>query len=170
MVMPANGNLAFAQSAIEQMAGDSNLVAVRSRASRERQFTVVKQMQAKAEAAFQSKIKTLETSLAEAQNKLNDLQRTKADKSGQRFILSPEQQQEINNFRNKERDVKIQLKEERKKLRIGIDSLENTIKWLNIALMPVLVAAAGIALALLRLQRRAARVVACVARDDALYA
>ena len=70
---------------------------------------------------------------------------------------TPEQQQEINNFRNKERDVKIQLKEERKKLRLGIDSLENTIKWLNIALMPVLVAAAGIALALLRLQRRAAR-------------
>jgi ABC-type uncharacterized transport system involved in gliding motility auxiliary subunit len=157
MVMPANGNLAFAQSAIEQMAGDSNLVAVRSRASRERQFTVVKQMQAKAEAAFQSKIKTLESSLAEAQNKLNDLQRTKADKSGQRFILSPEQQQEINNFRVKEREVKAQLKEERKKLRVGIDSLENSIKWINIALMPLIVAAAGLGLAAIRLKRRAAR-------------
>lgn len=157
MVMPVNSNIAFAQSSIEQLAGDSNLVAVRSRASRERQFTVVRQMQAKAESAFQAKIKSLEGSLAEAQNKLNELQRTKADKGGQRFILSPEQQQEINNFRNKERDVKIQLKEERKKLRIGIDSLENTIKWLNIALMPVLVTAAGIALAILRLQRRAAR-------------
>jgi hypothetical protein len=53
--------------------------------------------------------------------------------------------------------MKIQLKEERKKLRTGIDSLENSIKWINIALMPALVAAAGIALALLRLQRRAAR-------------
>ncbi|RFC41938.1 MAG: auxiliary component [Verrucomicrobia bacterium] len=157
MVMPANGNLAFAQSAIEQMAGDSNLVAVRSRASRERQFTVVKQMQAKAEAAFQSKIKTLESSLAEAQNKLNELQRTKADKTGQRFILSPEQQQEINNFRVKEREVKAQLKEERKKLRVGIDSLENSIKWINIALMPLIVAAAGLGLAALRLKRRAAR-------------
>ncbi|MEI7775148.1 MAG: hypothetical protein WCK17_10265, partial [Verrucomicrobiota bacterium] len=94
---------------------------------------------------------------AETQNKLNELQRTKADKGGQRFILSPEQQLEINNFRNKERDMKIQLKEERKKLRTGIDSLENSIKWINIALMPALVAAAGIALALLRLQRRAAR-------------
>jgi ABC-type uncharacterized transport system involved in gliding motility auxiliary subunit len=157
MVMPVNSNIAFAQSSVEQLAGDSNLVAVRSRASRERQFIVVRQMQAKAESAFQAKIKALEGSLAEAQNKLNELQRSKADKGGQRFILSPEQQQEINNFRNKERDMKIQLKEERKKLRIGIDSLENTIKWLNIALMPVLVAAAGIALALLRMQRRAAR-------------
>ena len=157
MVTPVNSNLAFAQSAIEQVAGDSNLVAVRSRASRERQFIVVRQMQAKAESAFQAKIKSLEGSLAETQNKLNELQRTKADKGGQRFILSPEQQLEINNFRNKERDMKIQLKEERKKLRTGIDSLENSIKWINIALMPALVAAAGIALALLRLQRRAAR-------------
>ena len=157
MVMPVNSNIAFAQSAIEQLAGDSNLVSVRSRASRERQFIVVKQMQAKAESAFQAKIKSLEASLAEAQNKLNELQRSKADKGGQRFILSPEQQQEINNFRNKERDVKIQLKEERKKLRTGIDSLENTIKWLNIGLMPLLVAAAGVVLALLRVQRRAAR-------------
>ena len=157
MMTPVNSNLAFAQSAIEQVAGDSNLVAVRSRASRERQFIVVRQMQAKAESAFQAKIKSMEGSLAETQNKLNELQRTKADKGGQRFILSPEQQLEINNFRNKERDMKIQLKEERKKLRTGIDSLENSIKWINIALMPALVAAAGIVLALLRLQRRAAR-------------
>jgi ABC-type uncharacterized transport system involved in gliding motility auxiliary subunit len=157
MVTPVNSNLAFAQSAIEQVAGDSNLVAVRSRASRERQFIVVRQMQAKAESAFQAKIKSLEGSLAETQNKLNELQRTKAEKGGQKFILSPEQQLEINNFRNKERDMKIQLKEERKKLRTGIDSLENSIEWINIALMPALVAATGIALAVLRLQRRAAR-------------
>ena len=158
MVMPANANLAFAQGAIEQMAGDSNLVSVRSRASRERQFTVVKEMQAKAESAFQTKIKSLETSLAEAQQKLNELQRNKADKGGgQRFILSPEQQREITNFRNKEREVKVQLKEERKKLRVGIDSLENTIKWINIALMPALVAGAGVGLAILRHKRRAAR-------------
>ncbi len=157
MVMPANGNLAFVQGAIEQLAGDSNLIAVRSRASRERQFTVVKEMQAKAESAYQSKIKSLETSLAEAQTKLNELQRSKADQGGQKFILSPEQQQEIANFRAKEREVKVQLKDERKKLRADIDSLENRIKWLNIALMPVLVAAAGVGLAVLRHKRRAAR-------------
>ncbi len=157
MVMPANGNLAFAQGAIEQLAGDSNLITVRSRASRERQFTVVKAMQAKAESAYQSKIKELEASLSEAQTKLNELQQAKADKGGQKFILSPEQQKEIANFRAKERDVKVQLKEERKKLRVDIDSLENRIKWINIALMPLLVTAAGVGLAVLRHKRRAAR-------------
>ena len=38
LIMPLNSNLAFAQGAVEQLAGDSNLIAVRSRASRERPF------------------------------------------------------------------------------------------------------------------------------------
>jgi ABC-type uncharacterized transport system involved in gliding motility auxiliary subunit len=157
MVMPANGNLAFAQGAVEQLTGDSNLIAVRSRASRERPFTVVKKMQADAESNYRSKIKDLETSLAEAQRKLNELQRTKAGEGGQRFILSPDQQKEIENFRKKEAEVKQQLKMERKKLRTDIDSLETRVKWLNIAGMPALVALAGIVLAVKRRRMQAAR-------------
>lgn len=114
-------------------------------------------MQAKAESAFQAKIKSLETSLTEAQTKLNELQRSKGENNGQKFILSPEQQTEIEKFRAKEREVKVQLKEERKRLRSDIDSLENNLKWLNIALMPAVVAAAGVGLALMRQKRRAAR-------------
>ena len=60
LFMPANGNLAFAENLIDQLTGDSNLIAVRSRASRERPFTVVKKMQADAEASYRSKIKELE--------------------------------------------------------------------------------------------------------------
>jgi ABC-type uncharacterized transport system involved in gliding motility auxiliary subunit len=156
MVMPANGNLAFAQGAAEQLTGDNNLIAVRGRASRERPFTVVKQMQADAESNYRSKIKELETSLADAQRKLTELQQSKGE-GGQQFILSPEQQQEIANFRKKEGEVKQQLKQERKKLRASIDALENRIKWLNIAGMPALVAVAGLGLAMVRHKRRAAR-------------
>jgi ABC-type uncharacterized transport system involved in gliding motility auxiliary subunit len=157
MVVPKNGNLAFAQGAIEQLSGDNNLIAVRSRASRERQFTVVNAIQEKAESASQSKIKELETSLQETQTKLNDLQKAKGAEKGQKFILSPEQQEEIVNFRKKEAEVKQQIKEERKKMHADIDVLENTLKWGNIAVMPALVALAGIFLAVVRHQRRAAR-------------
>ncbi len=157
MLMPVNSNLAFAQAAIDQFTGDSNLIAVRSRASRERPFTVVKKMQADAEERYRAKIKELETTLTDAQTKLNTLQQAKAGQAGQRFILSPEQQKEIENFRKKEGEVKQQLKQERKKLRVDIDSLETRVKWLNIAGMPLLVAAAGLLLALNRRQRQAAR-------------
>ena len=56
--MPMNSNLGFAQGAVEQLAGDSNLIAVRSRASRERPFTVVQKMQADADANYRSKIRS----------------------------------------------------------------------------------------------------------------
>jgi len=151
LIMPLNGNLSFAQSVVEQLAGDSNLIAVRSRASRERPFTVVQKMQADAEASYRNKIKELEGSLAEAQRKLNELQKSK--EGGQRFILSPEQQQELVSFRKKEADVKAQLKQMRKRLRSEIDSLENRIKWLNIAGMPVMVVLAGFGLAAMKRKR-----------------
>ena len=149
--MPLNGNLSFAQSVVEQLAGDSNLIAVRSRASRERPFTVVQKLQAGAKANYRSKIKELENNLTDAQRKVNELQKTK--EGGQRFILSPEQQQELVNFRKKEADVKVQLRQMRKQLRSEIDSLENRIKWLDIAGMPAAVIVAGFALAVMKRKR-----------------
>jgi ABC-type uncharacterized transport system involved in gliding motility auxiliary subunit len=151
LIMPLNSNLSFAQSVVEQLAGDSNLIAVRSRASRERPFTVVQKLQAEADASYRSKIKELEGSLAETQRKVNELQQSKD--AGQRFILSTEQQQELVNFRKKEAESKVQLKEMRKKLRAEIDSLENRVKWLNIAGMPAAVVVAGFALALRKRKR-----------------
>jgi gliding motility-associatede transport system auxiliary component len=108
-------------------------------------------MQADAESNYQSKIKELEASLSETQRKVNDLQKSK--EGGQQFILSPEQQTELASFRKKEADVKVQLKDVRKQLRAEIDSLENRIKWLNIAGMPVVVVLAGFALAATRSRR-----------------
>ena len=154
LILPLNGNLAFAQSAVEQLAGDSNLIAVRSRASRERPFTVVQKLQADADANYRSKIKDLEQNLAETQRKVNDLQKGKD--SGQQFILSPEQQQELVNFRKTEADVKVQLKDMRKKLRAEIDSLETKTKWINIAAMPAAVIAAGFFLAMAKRKRATA--------------
>jgi ABC-type uncharacterized transport system involved in gliding motility auxiliary subunit len=155
LIMPLNSNLSFAQSVVEQLAGDSNLIAVRSRASRERPFTVVQKLQADAEANYRNKIKEMEASLAETQRKVNELQRSK--EGNQRFILSPEQQQELANFRKTEADVKTQLKQMRRQLRGEIDSLENRIKWINIAGMPFAVVAAGLAFTMMKRKRTAAR-------------
>lgn len=153
-----NGNLAFAENAVEQLTGDSNLIAIRSRATRERPFTVVEKMEEAAEANYRSKIAELQNSLSDTEAKLNDLQQHRADeKSGQQFILSPEQQAELENFRKKEASVKKELRDVRRNLRSQTDSLENRIKWINIAAMPALVAAAGVALALFKRKRSAAR-------------
>jgi len=155
MSMAMNGNLNFAQNAVEQMTGDSNLIAVRSRAVQNRPFTLVKKMQAEAEENYRSKIKELEDSLADTQRQLSELQQKK--EKGQRFILSPEQQAALDNFRKKEAEVKVKLKDERKKLRRDIDSLENRLKWFNIAAVPVLVSASGLTLAFYKRKRTSAK-------------
>ncbi len=157
MVMPANGNLAIAENAVDQLTGDSNLITVRSRASRERPFTVVKKMQEDAEANYRDKIKGLEASLADTQNKINGLQQGKESQNGQQFILSPEQQQELEKFRKTEASAKVELKGVRKTLRAEIDSLETRLEWLNIAGMPALVAASGILLATMKRNRSSAQ-------------
>ncbi|MEW6306870.1 MAG: Gldg family protein [Verrucomicrobiota bacterium] len=155
IVIPFSGNLTLVQNMVDLMAGDSNLIAVRSRATVNRPFTVINEMQAKAQEKYQSKIKEIEDSLAETQRKLNELQQNK--EKGQRFILSPEQQKELENFREKEKQAKIELKEVRKNLRQDIDSLENRVKWYNIIGMPALVAISGITLAIVKRKRTAAK-------------
>ena len=155
IVIPQNGNLNLAQSMVEQLAGDSNLIAVRSRATLNRPFTVVKKMEERAQESYRSKIKELEGSLSETQQKLNELQRSK--EKGQRFILSPEQQQELAKFRQKEADAKKELKQVRKNLRRDVDSLENELKWVNILAMPFIVSLSGIALAVYKRKRTAAK-------------
>jgi ABC-type uncharacterized transport system involved in gliding motility auxiliary subunit len=155
MATPMNGNLTLAQNAAEQLTGDNNLITVRSRAVQNRPFTVVKKMQAEAESRYRSKIKELEDSLADTQRQLNELQQKK--EAGQRFILSPEQQQTLETFRKKEGEVKVKLKDERKELRREIDSLQNRLKWLNIAAVPLLVSISGITLAYFKRKRTSAK-------------
>jgi ABC-type uncharacterized transport system involved in gliding motility auxiliary subunit len=155
LITPRNGNLGLMQNLIEQLMGDSNLIAVRSRAVLNRPFDRVKEIQAQAELKYLSKVKQLEQDLSETQQKLNQLQQNK-DKN-QRFVLSTEQRNEIARFHAKEAEVKKELKSVRKQLRKDIDSLENRLKWLNVAGMPFLVTVAGIALAMVKRNKTAAK-------------
>jgi ABC-type uncharacterized transport system involved in gliding motility auxiliary subunit len=151
---PSNGNLNFIESSVEMLAGDSNLMSIRSRASANRPFLVVNQMEAAAEQRYQSKIDELENSIAQTRQKLAALNTNPTD---QKTVLSPQQQAEIKKFRENEAKFDKELKQVRKDLRQEIDSLQNTLKWINIAAMPLLIAVAGLGLAIFRRQSRAAR-------------
>jgi len=156
MAMAMNANLTFAQNCVEQMAGDQNLIKVRSRAVRNRPFEVVRKKEAEANAKFQAEIAKLEEKLQETQRRLNDLQAQKQD-SNQRFILSPEQEKELVDFQKQEAEARKQLKQVRKELNKEIDSLKNTVKWVNILTMPVLVSVFGIVLAVVKSKKTGAK-------------
>ena len=152
---PTNGNLNFIESSVEMLAGDSNLMSIRSRTSANRPFLVVNQMEAAAEQRYQSKIDELENSIAQTKQKLAALQST--NPSDQKTVLSPQQQAEIKKFRENEAKSDKELKQVRKDLRQEIDSLQNTLKWINIAAVPLLITLAGLGFAIFKHQSRAAR-------------
>jgi ABC-type uncharacterized transport system involved in gliding motility auxiliary subunit len=152
---PTNGNLNFIESSVEMLAGDSNLMSIRSRASANRPFLVVNQMEAAAEQRYQSKIDELENSIAQTKQKLAALQNN--NPSDQKTVLSAQQQAEIKKFQENEAKLDKELKQVRKDLRQEIDSLQNTLKWINIAAMPLLVTLAGLGFAIFKRQSRAAR-------------
>ncbi|HEY0548207.1 MAG TPA: ABC transporter, partial [Verrucomicrobiae bacterium] len=155
IAQPINGNLGFAQNIVEQLAGDANLVGTRSRGALRRPFTVVQKMQAEAEDQYRDRIRRLNEELQSAQTQLNEMQAKK--EPGQKQILSPEQQAKIAEFQKKQRDTQRELRDLRKNLRQDIDSLENRLKWANIAGVPALVIAAGLAIFFIRKQRTKAQ-------------
>ncbi len=155
IVIPRNGNLNLCQNMVEQMAGDSNLIAVRSRATVSRPFTVIQEMQAKAEASYREKLKKMDETRQESEKRINELQ-AKKDKN-QRFIMSPEQQAELEKLKKQFAETKKEEKRLRKELRQEIDSLENRIKWRNILGMPLLTAAFGIGLGVYKTKRASAK-------------
>ena len=152
---PANGNLSFAQNAVEQLTGDENLIAVRSRAVVARPFTRIKEMEAAAQEKFQSEIKRLEDSAGEAQRKINELQQQK--KGDQRFILSPEQTAELTNLRKEEVDSRKRLKQVQKDFRKEVVSLQTRVKWLNILAVPFAVTASGVVIAFVKRRKTSAK-------------
>ena len=155
VVIPRNGNLALAQGLVEQVAGDDALISLRSRAAFSRPLTVVQDMEARAQQQYLGKIKGLEDSLNQTQEKLKSLQ--KAPGSASAAILTAEQQAELDNFRKKAVETRLELKNLRRNLRLDTDRLEMWTKAINIALIPLLVAVAGLILGLVRRRRARAR-------------
>jgi len=156
MAMPRNGNLALVQNLVEQASGDVNLVGARGRASVSRPFTVVQKMEAEARARYQGKIEGLNRKVEELQSKLNDVQ-IKQEGNTSKIILTKDQQDAIANFKKQQVDARKDLRKERRNLDVDVKNLENRVKWLNIAAMPLLVSAVGIALAIARKNRTNAK-------------
>ncbi|MBI4189003.1 MAG: Gldg family protein [Betaproteobacteria bacterium] len=155
LVVPRNGNLNFAQSLVEQVAGDFDLTKLRSRAAFTRPLTVIQQMEARAQQSYLGKIKELEDNLTQTQEKLAALQKQRAGAAS--TILTPEQQAEVENFKIKAIETRKDLKELRKNLRVESDALQFWTKLINIGLVPLLVVILGIVLAAARRRKVVAK-------------
>ena len=157
VVVPSNGNLAFALGMVEQFAAGDELISLRSRAASFRPLTVVRELEANAQRQYFGKISELEQEIKSTTDKLQELQKAQGGSAASAQILTAEQQAELDRFRKRVAQTKLELKEVRKNLRHDAESLVFWTKVANIALMPLLVALFGIGVALVRRRRAAAQ-------------
>jgi ABC-type uncharacterized transport system involved in gliding motility auxiliary subunit len=156
VVVPSNGNLAFAMGMVEQFAAGNDFISLRSRTGAFRPLTVVRELEAEAQKQYFGKIQALEEEVQKTTAKLQELQKSQGPAGKSAQLLSPEQQAELERFRKTVAEARLQLKEVRKNLRQDAESLVFWTKVANIVLMPLLVALIGLLVAFVGGRRRKA--------------
>jgi ABC-type uncharacterized transport system involved in gliding motility auxiliary subunit len=156
IVVPSNGNLAFAMGMVEQFAAGDDFISLRSRTGAFRPLTVVRELEAEAQKQYFGKIQALEEEVQKTTAKLQELQKSQGPAGKSAQLLSPEQQAELERFRKTVAEARLQLKEVRKNLRQDAESLVFWTKVANIVLMPLLVALIGLLVAFVGGRRRKA--------------
>ena len=149
VVVPSNGNLAFALGMVEQFAAGDDLISLRSRAAAFRPLTVVRELEAEAQKEYFGRIQALEEEKQKTQARLQELQKAQPG-AAKNQILSAQQQEELERFKKTYIETNLALKELRRNLRQDAEALVFWTKVTNIAFMPLLVALIGLLIALLR--------------------
>jgi gliding motility-associatede transport system auxiliary component len=151
---PFADNGAFVENAVENLMGSADLISLRTRATNDRPFTVVQNLQAQAQAEYQQEAQALQQRLTDTQQRLHDLQQGQGER-GSSIAMTPKQQAEIDRFKRELIDTREQLRDVQHNLRKDIDALGEFLAFVNIALVPLLVACFAFVLAWLRRRRRA---------------
>lgn len=129
-------NGAFVINALENLAGNSDLIGVRSRASYTRPFTRVEELRVEAESRFRSTEQRLQSELDETEQRLVELQSAREDSGN--IIMTSEQQAEIDRFIDQRSAIRQELRAVQRGLDEDIEQLGTWLKVINIGLVPLL--------------------------------
>ncbi|HYM18261.1 MAG TPA: Gldg family protein [Micropepsaceae bacterium] len=158
VAIPTSDNGAFVMNAVENMMGSNDLISLRTRERSDRPFIVVQQLRRDAERRFLAQEQTLQQKVTQTEASLRALQ-GQGGEQGQNAppgqVLSKEQQTQIEKFRRDLVETRASLRQVQANLRRDVENLGTTLAFLNIAVVPIFVAAAALGLALLRGRRRA---------------
>ncbi|RDV29294.1 ABC transporter [Alteromonas aestuariivivens] len=133
---PFANNGDFVTNAAENLAGSNALISVRSRGTFARPFTRVQSLELQAEARFREQEERLQAQLAQTEEQLAQLQSQPGQ--GGALVLTQEQQAAIDEFVEQRVAIRKELRDVRYQLERDIDRLGNWLKFLNIAVAPLL--------------------------------
>jgi ABC-type uncharacterized transport system involved in gliding motility auxiliary subunit len=157
VIAPIANNGDFVANAIDVLAGGEDLVGLRSRGTAARPFEVVDRIQREAQMRYSAEERALQQRLKATEAKLADL--TGKDQTDTPATLSPEQTKAIEQFRGDMVQTRHQLRDVQAALRSNIQELKDGLEFLDIALIPIIVAVVAIIVGAVRLKRRRRRVV-----------
>ena len=148
---PIANNGDFVVNAIENLSGSNDLISLRSRGEFSRPFEVVENIRREAEKQFRDREQALQSKLEETEKKMRQLQQEGGDSN---MILSPEQTRELEQFREDQVKTRKELRAVQHDLQRNIEELGTKLKFINIGLMPLLIALLALGAGLYRTRRR----------------
>lgn len=148
-VRSGSSNIALALNLVDQAAGDKDLMSIRSRTSSRRPFDTLNNIRQAAMDKIKNDMKSMD---AEVEKLNTDIaaQTTSKDMNNALF-------KGLKTMKDKQREINLKIYEKQKAARKEYQAQEDKIKWLNVLLMPLLVAALGIVVWIVRKIKTSAR-------------
>jgi ABC-type uncharacterized transport system involved in gliding motility auxiliary subunit len=148
---PWANNGDFVTNAVENLAGSSDLISIRSRGRFSRPFDVVQDLRREAEARYLTSANDLQAQLADTERQLSELQASRDEQA--QLSMSPEQESALLQFQAEKLRIRKELRDVRHQLDKDIEALGTTLKFINIALLPLLLVLLLMAIHYVRLRR-----------------
>ena len=155
IIVPISANADFVINALDNLAGSSDLIGLRSRGKSDRPFAVVEAMRLAAEQKFLAEERKLKEALEKSKGRIAELESRAQATAGN--LLTQAQRDEIQLIRTQVLKTRKQLRDVQHNLNREIDGLEGKLRFANVGLMPLAVSVIAAILALFRLRRRRLR-------------
>lgn len=155
MGVPVADNANLVANGLDYLAGSDALTGLRGREVTLRPFTRVAEIRREAEGHYRAKEQELQQRLDDLQNKLGSM---KVSESDGQVLLSDAQNKEIEGFRGQLLDTRRQLRDVQLALRKDIDELRQRVRFLNIAAVPLAIAALALVIYLIQRARYRRRI------------
>jgi len=149
LVSPFANNGDFFVNAVDDLAGPSDLIAIRGRAVDVRKFTRVDALRRQADEKFKAKQLQLQAELNDTEQHLAELKQAAHGRN-----RTAAQKAAVEQFMQRKLDIRTELRAVQRSLDADIERLSMLLKFIDILLMPIVVTLAGLLYGLLRIRRR----------------
>ena len=137
----------FVLNVVENMIGGSFLSEIRGKGISWKPFTKIVELEKSAEEKFLSKEKELVSKLEKMENKIQSLTKKNNNESD---VISPETIKAIDGFKSEMMTTRAELRNVKFQLRSDVDNLKTKIMFINIGLIPILIAGLALIIAIRR--------------------